>query len=86
MARVKTKFCCQECGYESAGWLGRCPGCGAWNTMVEEVEAQIEPGRAVDEAKPLPIDRIPAGSGERLPSGLAEFDRVLGGEIGRAHV
>ncbi len=81
MARVKTKFCCQECGYESAGWLGRCPGCGAWNTIVEEVEAQIEPGRVVSEAKPLPIESIPAGSGERLPSGLAEFDRVLGGGL-----
>ena len=34
----KTKFMCQECGYESPKWMGKCPGCGAWNTMVEEVE------------------------------------------------
>ena len=38
MAKKKTKFCCQSCGYESPKWLGRCPGCGEWNTFVEEVE------------------------------------------------
>ena len=36
MAKVKTKFACTECGYESPKWLGKCPGCSAWNTMVEE--------------------------------------------------
>lgn len=38
MAKRKTKFMCQECGYESPKWLGKCPGCGEWNKMVEEVE------------------------------------------------
>ena len=38
MAKKKTKFMCKSCGYESAKWMGRCPGCGEWNTMVEEVE------------------------------------------------
>ena len=38
MAKKKTKFCCQTCGYESPKWLGRCPGCGEWNTFVEEIE------------------------------------------------
>ena len=38
MAKRKTKFMCQECGYESPKWMGKCPGCGAWNKMVEEVE------------------------------------------------
>ena len=36
MAKAKTAFFCNECGYEASGWLGRCPGCGAWNTLVEE--------------------------------------------------
>ncbi|MEE2577474.1 hypothetical protein QO176_32570, partial [Pseudomonas aeruginosa] len=36
MAKSKTKFICHSCGYESAEWMGKCPGCGAWNTMVEE--------------------------------------------------
>ena len=36
MAKTKTKFICHSCGYESAKWMGKCPGCGAWNTMVEE--------------------------------------------------
>ena len=39
MAKKKTKFICQSCGYESARWMGKCPGCAAWNTMTEEVEA-----------------------------------------------
>ena len=38
MAKKKSKFVCNECGYETAKWMGRCPGCGQWNTMVEEVE------------------------------------------------
>ena len=38
MAKRKSKFMCQDCGYESPKWMGKCPGCGAWNKMVEEVE------------------------------------------------
>lgn len=38
MAKTKTKFVCQECGYESMKWMGRCPGCQNWNTLVEELE------------------------------------------------
>ena len=44
VAKKKTKFMCQSCGYESPKWMGKCPGCGEWNKMVEEVEI-IEPGR-----------------------------------------
>ena len=44
VAKKKTKFMCQSCGYESPKWMGKCPGCGEWNKMVEEVEI-VKPGR-----------------------------------------
>ena len=44
VAKKKTKFMCQSCGYESPKWMGKCPGCGEWNKMVEEVEI-VKPGK-----------------------------------------
>ncbi|MFP3422659.1 DNA repair protein RadA, partial [Bacillus sp. SIMBA_161] len=44
MAKKKTKFICQSCGYESAKWMGKCPGCAAWNTMTEEKEVAAPKG------------------------------------------
>lgn len=84
MARVRSRFHCQDCGYESAGWLGRCPGCGAWHTLVEEVEvvpARAERARPEGGNAPRPIAEIPAGTERRLKSGMPEFDRVLGGGL-----
>ena len=57
MAKVKSKWICQECGYESAGYLGKCPSCNSWGTFVEEVQAAITPQALtpqgfVNEAKP----------------------------------
>jgi DNA repair protein RadA/Sms len=40
MAKIRTKFVCQECGYESAKWMGKCPNCGEWNTLIEERETK----------------------------------------------
>ena len=79
--RPKSRFCCQECGYESVGWLGRCPGCGAWNTLVEEVEPAAGRAGGLTHATPQPIGSVPAGHGQRLTTGFAEFDRVLGGGL-----
>jgi DNA repair protein RadA/Sms len=86
-SKVKTHFVCGQCGYESVKWVGRCPGCGAWNTMVEERVPAPVPGDAgapafsVQRSRPLPIDQIPAQSETRMPTGFAEFDRVLGGGL-----
>ena len=44
MAKKKTRYVCQQCGYDTVQWLGKCPGCGAWNTMVEEVVAETPKG------------------------------------------
>lgn len=85
LSKVKVRFACQECGHESAKWLGRCPGCGAWNTLVEEVAVRKDArgsfftGGAA--AKPMPITEVDAASFPRMETGMKEFDRVLGGGI-----
>ena len=84
MAKVKTVFYCKECGYESSGWLGKCPGCGEWNTFVEEKvgkepEAKLRGGHK--KSAPVPVTKITAGHEERFPTGIGELDRVLGGGI-----
>lgn len=86
MAKVKTIFFCSDCGYESSGWLGKCPGCGAWNTFTEEKinKASILPndnGIKSAPMEPININAISINSEERYSTGLCEVDRVLGGGI-----
>lgn len=83
--RVKSKFRCQECGQQSARWMGRCPGCGAWNSLVEEIEQPktvSHKAAAVDGAfEPCPVTEVPSQDEERVPTDMAEMDRVLGGGL-----
>src|SRR5438876_1471857 len=79
---------CSECGHESAGWLGRCPGCGEWNTLVEERAPESSRGgaagpgrRRARAARPVALAEVRAQPVERLVTGIAEFDRVLGGGV-----
>ncbi|MEI7027638.1 DNA repair protein RadA [Paenibacillus sp. y28] len=87
MAKVKTKFVCQECGYESAKWLGKCPGCMAWNTFVEETEAPAVKTKGAASAfihkkeKPSSIINIESSHEARISTLIPELDRVLGGGI-----
>src|SRR5262249_10700225 len=89
MPKAHTKFVCQQCGYESAKYLGRCPDCGEWNTMVETVIPATRAGAAEratalargGQAVAIPLPQVPAISGERLATGSPELDRVLGGGI-----
>jgi DNA repair protein RadA/Sms len=86
MAKVKTHFVCQSCGYRSAKWLGRCPDCATWNSLVEEqlVETPEAKGRGWGlsaDQPPMSITEIEAQEGERLKTRIEEFDRVLGGGI-----
>ena len=88
MAKAKTSiFFCQQCGYESAKWMGQCPGCKEWNTFVEELvdKKSISSSGKVKadkvEAKPVPISQISLSVEDRISSGFPEFDRVLGGGI-----
>ncbi|HSB06330.1 MAG TPA: DNA repair protein RadA [Thermodesulfobacteriota bacterium] len=86
MAKARTHFVCQSCGYQAPKWLGRCPGCQEWNTFVEErVIEEKAPERDLlgfeREAVPTPITEIAAEERGRLQIGIGEFDRVLGGGI-----
>jgi len=86
MAKTKTHFVCQSCGYQLPKWLGRCPGCQEWNTFVEErVIEEKEPQRDIlgleSSAIPVPLTEIKGEEKERLTIGMGEFDRVLGGGI-----
>lgn len=88
MAKRKTKFMCRSCGYESPKWMGRCPGCGEWNTMDEEVEiVQKGPRGAFQHSEPrtkqkaMPINAVETMEEPRVRTELNELNRVLGGGI-----
>lgn len=87
MAKAKTTaFFCKECGYESAKWMGQCPACRAWNTMVEEPAAPKgqAPGKTAARKKPSEIQYLKEISMEqeaRMSTGMTELDRVLGGGL-----
>ncbi len=89
MAKAKTTFFCQSCGYESAKWLGKCPSCGEWNTFVEEVLSKQEPAKTEwrqessrsKSIKPKTLTEIESVPEYRLASPDAELNRVLGGGI-----
>jgi DNA repair protein RadA/Sms len=75
-------YACSECGHESAKWAGRCPGCEAWNSFVQLSALSVTRSRrALDSAPPVEIARLDVEHEPRLPVGLLEFDRVLGGGI-----
>src|SRR3546814_8969224 len=89
MAKTKSAWFCQSCGYESAKWLGKCPSCNSWNSFAEEVTVkggsqspgspgsrQGSPGRI---NQPVRISEIEFSPEYRIRTGDTEFDRVLGG-------
>lgn len=78
-------FFCKECGYESAKWLGQCPGCKEWNTFVEEpvVKKGTVYTKSMESAKPSVLSEISLQNEERTKTGFEELDRVLGGGIVR---
>ena len=88
MAKTKTVYVCAECGYEAPKWLGKCPGCGQWNTMAEQIAEPVQegpqrrnrraPGRDVAAVR---IDQVPEEQLARRSCGIGELDRVLGGGI-----
>ena len=89
--KSKTVFVCSECGYETPKWAGKCPGCGEWNTMVEDVRL---PQRSVVSAaqrpahtfSAIPLSQINAADEHRFVTGISELDRVLGGGIVKGSV
>lgn len=85
--KIKSVYICSECGYESAKWCGKCPGCGQWNTMNEEFKEQIKQSsvtasvRSGSYARPVLLKEISTQDEERYKTGSKELDRVLGGGI-----
>ena len=86
MAKSRTIFVCQNCGAESAKWIGRCPSCREWNTYHEEIIAPASSRETTflkeqEKRKPMLLDDIKADEQNRQKSGIAELDRILGGGI-----
>ena len=86
MAKQKTAFFCQSCGAQSAKWLGKCPSCGEWNTIIEEVLTKEESQVWSDEGgssktKPIALNEIQTGREQRIGTNDHELDRVLGGGL-----
>lgn len=81
MAKQKTIYACQNCGAQSPRWLGRCPDCAQWNTYAEEAPEVVNTRTPVPElsSAPTPLTDIEGDSGSHIATGIAEFDRVLGG-------
>ncbi|MGE5471822.1 MAG: DNA repair protein RadA [Bacteroidota bacterium] len=84
MARIKSVYSCSECGATSPKWQGQCPGCGEWNTLVEGV-AEKASGHRFESLAPTArlqnLSEIEASETERIPTGIGEFDRALGGGL-----
>jgi len=84
MAKSPTMFECQSCGYASAKWLGRCPECGSWNSFVEERRPRAGGELSIvrrGEGKAMRLADVSTEQSPRIPTGNAEFDRVLGGGV-----
>jgi DNA repair protein RadA/Sms len=93
MPKTYTKYTCQQCGYESAKYLGRCPDCNAWNSLVETIEQAASTARSTSGGgrptggvagiytQPTPLPDVQAIAHKRLTTGIGEMDRVLGGGL-----
>ncbi|GGM35175.1 DNA repair protein RadA [Paraliobacillus quinghaiensis] len=85
MARVKTKYVCQECGYETPKWMGKCPSCNTWNTLVEELTTKSSSKHTgigqSSNVQPESITAIKSNEEERITTDMPELNRVLGGGI-----
>jgi len=81
--KSKVLYICSECGYESAKWIGKCPDCGGWNTFAEEVVVTSKTSKKVTQSysSPVKLSTVSTTKDTRIPTGIEEFDRVLGGGI-----
>ena len=83
MSKTRIKYICSNCGYESLRWLGKCPECESWNSFTEEIIEKDKRKAAVfsGEVEVKKINEVDTKEEERFKTGIAEFDRVLGGGI-----
>src|SRR5918999_1198151 len=80
MAKVLVQHVCTDCGTVSPRWLGKCPGCGAFGTLAEELQV-ANGGAAARAGAPTPLGEVSAEESDRIPTGVPELDRVLGGGL-----
>ncbi len=78
--KEKTLYVCGECGYETPRWMGKCPGCGSWNTLVEE-ERVLARHTGASDTKAIPLKNVRVEAQQRISTGISELDRVLGGGL-----
>ena len=83
MAKGKTLYVCQSCGYVAPKWMGKCPECGQWNSLVEERQISTKRTRMIQgrSAAPVSITQVSSESQSRFATGIEEFDRILGGGV-----
>ena len=86
MKKPETIFACQNCGHQSRKWLGKCPECGEWNSLVEERERTAKKGMTrsgfkLRDVTAIAYSEIESQDETRISSGVTEFDRVLGGGL-----
>ncbi|MCL5884220.1 MAG: DNA repair protein RadA [Deltaproteobacteria bacterium] len=86
MAKVKSVYVCTGCGFNSPKWLGRCPECGQWSSLVEEVEApepkyRVATSGEFPAGKPVRLAEVTESASQRTLTGISEFDRVMGGGV-----
>lgn len=86
MAREKSVFICENCGAKQPKWMGKCPSCGAWSTLVEEVEVKLPKNISNKEFEKYSLDSIFIEENIRYTSNMKEFDRVLGGGLVKGEV
>ena len=86
--KIKTVYQCTSCGYQSPKWAGKCPDCGEWNTLAEtaQVRGSAKAAKAAPKQLVSRLSEVETGSDQRLLTGIAEFDRVMGGGIVRDSV
>lgn len=77
----KTTFICQSCGFHSPKWMGRCPNCGEWNTLIEEIEEEAAAGFSFPPSEPVLYENVKEAKKKRITTGIEEFNRVLGGGV-----
>jgi DNA repair protein RadA/Sms len=83
MSKTRIKYICSNCGYETLRWLGKCPECESWNSFTEEIieTSKRKPVISKSKYEVNTIDTITADEGDRIKTGINEFDRVLGGGL-----
>lgn len=84
MAKEKTVYVCQECGFQTGKWMGKCTACGSWNSLVEEIQRPAVGGgvfSSKNKAEIKKLNEVEIDTTKRLHTGSAELDRVLGGGL-----